>query len=95
MMNLGMENETLEFKKSTSELEEGVISLSSMLNKHGEGTLYFGVKNDGTVIGQKDINESTLRDVSRKVAEGIKPQVIPEISLQLIDDNKSNCKRQC
>ena len=48
-MNLGMENETLEFKKSTSELDEGVISLSSMLNKHGEGTLYFGVKNDGTV----------------------------------------------
>ena len=88
MMNLGMENETLEFKKSTSELEEGIISLSSMLNKHGEGTLYFGVKNDGTVIGQKDINESTLRDVSRKVAEGIKPQVIPEISLQLIDDKK-------
>lgn len=87
-MNLGMENETLEFKKSTSELEEGVISLSSMLNKHGEGTLYFGVKNDGTVIGQKDINESTLRDVSRKVAEGIKPQIIPEISLQLIDDKK-------
>lgn len=87
-MNLGMENETLEFKKSTSELDEGVISLSSMLNKHGEGTLYFGVKNDGTVIGQKDINESTLRDVSRKVAEGIKPQVIPEISLQLIDDKK-------
>lgn len=87
-MNLGMENETLEFKKSTSELDEGVISLSSMLNKHREGTLYFGVKNDGTVIGQKDINESTLRDVSRKVAEGIKPQVIPEISLQLIDDKK-------
>ena len=87
-MNLGMENETLEFKKSTSELDEGVISLSSMLNKHGEGTLYFGVKNDGTVIGQKDINESILRDVSRKVAEGIKPQVIPEISLQLIDDKK-------
>ena len=87
-MNLGMENETLEYKKSTSELEEGVISLASMLNKHGEGVLYFGIKNDGTVIGQKDINESTLRDVSRKIAEGIKPQVIPEISLQLVDDKK-------
>lgn len=87
-MNLGMESETLEFKRSTSELEEGIISLSSMLNKHGEGILYFGVKNDGTIIGQKDINESTLRDVSRKIAEGIKPQVIPEISLQLIDDKK-------
>lgn len=34
-MNLGTETEKLEFKKSTSELKEGIISLSSMLNKHG------------------------------------------------------------
>ena len=85
-MNIGMENETLEFKKSTSELKEGIISLSSMLNKHSEGTLYFGVKNDGTVIGQSDVSEATLRDISRKIAEAIKPQVIPEISMELIDD---------
>lgn len=85
-MNLGMENEILEFKKSTSELIDGVIALSSMLNKHGEATLYFGVKNDGTVIGQKNITESTLRDISRKISEGIKPQVIPEINMMLLDN---------
>ena len=39
-MNLGREIETIEFKKTISELKEGVISLSSMLNKNGEGTLY-------------------------------------------------------
>ena len=61
MMNLGMESETLEFKKSTSELTDGVIALSSMLNKHGEATLYFGVKNDGTIVGQSEINESTFQ----------------------------------
>lgn len=72
-MNLGIESEKIEFKKSTSELIEGVISISAMLNKHGEGIVYFGVKNNGDVIGQKDINENTLRDVSRKIAEGIKP----------------------
>ena len=85
-MNLGLESETLEFKKSTSEINAGVISLASMLNKHGEGTLYFGVKNNGDVIGQKDLNENTLRDVSRKIAEGINPQIIPTISLKLIGD---------
>ena len=85
-MNFGNRSETLEFKKSTSELNDGIISLSSMLNKHGEGTLYFGIKNDGTIIGQKDITESTLRDISRKISEGIKPQVIPEISMELIDN---------
>ena len=62
-MNLGMESETIEFKKSTSELEKGVISLSAMLNKHGEGTVYFGVSNNGEIIGQKEINDNTLRDI--------------------------------
>lgn len=69
----------MNLKKSTSELTAGVISLSSMLNKHGEATLYFGVKNDGIIIGQKDVTESTLRDISRKISSGIKPQVIPLI----------------
>jgi len=32
MKNLGTETETLEFKKTTGELKEGIISLSSMLN---------------------------------------------------------------
>ena len=87
-MNLGMESEKVEFKKSTSEIIEGVISLSAMLNKHGEGTVYFGVKNNGDIIGQKDLNENTLRDITRKVAEGIKPQIIPNIALELIENKK-------
>ena len=87
-MNLGIESETIEFKKSTSEINDGVVSLSAMLNKHGEGTVYFGIKNNGDIIGQKDLNENTLRDVSRKIAEGIKPQIIPHISLELIQDKK-------
>lgn len=45
---LGEETEQIEFKKSTGELKEGVISIASILNKHGSGKLYFGVKNDGT-----------------------------------------------
>ena len=53
--------------------EGGVYKIVVESGKETE--LNFGVKNDGTIIGQKDINESTLRDVSRKVAEGIKPQV--------------------
>ena len=87
-MNLGFESEILEFKKSTNELEKGVISLSSMLNKHGEGTIYFGVLNNGTIIGQKEINDNTLRDISRKISEGINPQIIPNISLELIGDKE-------
>lgn len=84
-MNLGIETEVVEFKKSTSELKEGVISISSMLNKHGHCILYFGVKNDGTVVGQ-EIGDSTLRDISQMIAVGIKSQVIPTITLELINN---------
>ena len=41
-MNLGKETETLEFKKTTGEMKEAMVSISSILNKHGIGTLYFG-----------------------------------------------------
>lgn len=50
-MNLGIETELLEFKKSTGELKEAMNSISAILNKHQHGELYFGVKPDGTVIG--------------------------------------------
>lgn len=84
-MNFGMETELVEFKKSTGELKEGVISLASMLNKNGKGTLYFGVRNDGEILGQK-IGDRTLREVSQGIANAIKPQVIPTIIMELCDD---------
>ena len=43
-MNLGSESETVEFKKSTGEHKEALQAISAMLNKHGRGELYFGVK---------------------------------------------------
>ena len=46
-MNLGSESETVEFKKSTGEHKEALQAISAMLNKHGRGELYFGVKDDG------------------------------------------------
>jgi ATP-dependent DNA helicase RecG len=72
------ESETLEFKRSTSELKEGVISVGSMLNKHGKGQLYFGIRNDGTPLGQT-VSEQTLRDVSRTLSEKIEPRIYPKV----------------
>ena len=34
------ESETLELKRSTSELKEAVISIGAILNKHGRGRVY-------------------------------------------------------
>ena len=78
-MKLGMETETIEYKKTTGELREGVISIVAILNKHNGGELYFGVKNDGEVVGQ-DISDKTLRDVSQAVYNHIEPQIFPDIS---------------
>ncbi|MCL2142781.1 MAG: putative DNA binding domain-containing protein [Methanomassiliicoccaceae archaeon] len=82
-MNIGRENERTEFKRSTGELKEAVISICAILNKHGGGTLYFGADNDGNVIGQQ-IGSETLRDVSHKVYEQIDP--VPNISVIVLND---------
>ena len=44
MDNIGTETEQTEYKKSTGELKESIMSIVAILNKHGAGGLYFGVK---------------------------------------------------
>jgi ATP-dependent DNA helicase RecG len=83
-MNLGIESETLEFKKSTSELDKAVDNIASMLNKHGHGTVYFGVSPSGDVTGQQ-ISASSLDDVAKKIKEAIKPMIYPEIKNENIE----------
>ncbi len=84
-MNIGVETEKIEFKRTTGELREGITSLASMLNKNGYGILYFGVKDNGDVVGQQ-MGDRTLREISQAIANFIKPQIIPIIEHELIDD---------
>lgn len=84
-MNIGVETEKIEFKKTTGELREGITSLASMLNKNGYGVLYFGVKDNGDVVGQQ-MGDRTLREISQAIANFIKPQIIPTIEHELMDD---------
>lgn len=79
-----VENEFVEFKKTTSELNEGIISIVSILNKHKHGELFFGIKNNGVPF-RFEINDSTMRDISRKIYESIKPQIYPTIEKIIID----------
>ncbi len=84
MINFGHETEELEFKKTTGELHDAMIDIVAILNKHEQGTLYFGILPSGEVKGQQVV-ESTLRDVSRVVFESIKPQIYPQIQKITID----------
>lgn len=88
MANYGMESETLEFKKTTAELNSACVSICAMLNKHGVGTLYFGVKQNGEAVGQ-DVSEASLRDVSRAIHDFISPQIIPTVEKENVTDNLS------
>lgn len=93
-MNLGIENEYVEHKRSTSEMREGMESVASILNKHGYGTLYFGVRpSDGEVVGQ-GVSEKTLRDVSQAFANRIEPRVYPTIERLATEDGKTYIRAQ-
>jgi ATP-dependent DNA helicase RecG len=73
------ENETVELKRSLTELKQGLVSMAAILNKHHAGTLWFGVRNDGAIVGV-DANEKTLRDLSQAIAAHIEPKIFPTIS---------------
>ena len=77
------ESEIVELKKSTSELREAIISLGAMLNKHSKGMVYFGIKDDGSVLGQQ-IGKSTLHDISKAISDWIEPKVHPNIQIKKI-----------
>ena len=83
-MNLGIESETLEFKKTTGEVDKAMDNIASMLNKHGHGTLYFGVSPNGEVTGQQ-ISAASLDDVAKKIKAAIKPMIYPEIKQEILD----------
>jgi len=72
------ESETLELKKSTSELKEAIISIAAILNKHKKGEVYFGVNPNGEVVGQC-VSDSTLREISRVISDNIEPKIFPKI----------------
>ena len=77
-MNLGIENEYIEFKESLGQLDKGLKSLTSMLNKHGEATVYFGVKDNGDVCGLT-IGKDTLMDIRNRIRDKVEPRVYAEI----------------
>ena len=81
---MGEENEKVEFKTSTAELQSALDSIVAILNKHQKGTLYFGVKNNGKPIGQI-IGKNTLRDISRAITDHIEPKIFPIVEKVILD----------
>ena len=87
-MNLGKENEYIEFKKSTSLIKEGLQSVSAILNKNNKGTIYFGVKDNGDVCGLQ-IGNDTLNKLSQELFNQIKPSFFYTVDLKNTAEGKS------
>ena len=70
-----IETETIELKKSLSQLKEGIISLSSMLNKSNKGIVYFGINDESRIVGLT-IGKKTIADITHELQNNLKP--LPE-----------------
>lgn len=84
------ESDNIEFKESLNELSsehgrstDAIAALVAFSNLKG-GTVYFGVKNDGTILGL-NISEKTLRDVANRITETTDPQLIAEVRVEELD----------
>lgn len=78
------ESETVEFKRSTAELKQAAISLVAMLNKHSWGEVYFGIEDDGTVLGQP-AGRMTFKDITQAVVDNTEPKVFPKVEMRQIN----------
>lgn len=75
---LHKESETIEFKKSTAELKEAVVSIVAMLNKHGRAKVCFGIADDGTIVGQT-VGRATIKEVTQAIVDNTEPKVFPKV----------------
>ena len=90
-MNLGKEDEYQEFKESLGQLDKGLKSITAMLNRHGDATVYFGVDDDGNVCGL-DIGKDTLMNIRNGIANKIEPRIYAEIKDDVDEDGKKYIK---
>jgi len=86
-MNIGRETETVEFKESITQLDKGILSLTAMLNRSNTGTVYFGVDDDGNVVGM-NITDSTLEKIRNAVRNDVQPRILVDVQIMDSDDGK-------
>ncbi|MGD0116137.1 MAG: RNA-binding domain-containing protein [Dehalococcoidia bacterium] len=71
------EGQRVEFKKSLAEQNQAIEALCAFANADG-GAVFFGVQNDGTVLGVS-VGTNTLEELANKIAHSLFPQTIPFI----------------
>ncbi len=85
MTNLGIRNETVEFKEGKKQFDKGVRALSAMLNSSHGGTVYFGVDENGDVIGL-DACDTAAEKIRESVKTYVRPSIEPIIDILETDE---------
>src|SRR3989304_2474961 len=57
------ESEVLEFKSSTGSISSGMQTLCAFLNSNHGGTVVFGVKDNGQLVGQ-EVTDKTRKEIA-------------------------------
>lgn len=78
------ESNTLEFKRSTSKLDEAAKTLCSFLNQQG-GYVIFGVEDKGNIVGQ-DISDHTHQEIATTLQK-FEPHAPIEVVYVPLDHN--------
>ena len=71
------ESETLEFKRSTGLMREGIETVCAFANHRG-GYLVFGVDDDGAILGQQ-VTDDTIKNIANAVKLNTDPKLYPSI----------------
>lgn len=88
-LDFPIETEFYEFKTSLAELDKGIDTIAAMLNKHSKADVYYGVSNDGEVIGLNgQIGTETIKKIEKRISEILKPSIIPTIVLEDYNGSK-------
>jgi ATP-dependent DNA helicase RecG len=74
------EGETLEFKRSLSDFDEVLATVSAFSNTKG-GTILIGVDDSGEIIGV-DLGKRTLEEIASRIAQNTDPRAYPEITVK-------------
>lgn len=80
----GDEHRTLELKKTTGELKDGMKSLCAFLNTEG-GWLFFGITPKLEILGQY-VTDSTQREIAKEITK-IEPAI--KLPLEIIEVSKT------
>jgi len=77
------EGQRLEFKRSLAELEDSICTAAAFANAEG-GTLLFGVRADGTVVGVT-LGANTREQVVNTIVDNTDPPLYPQVEYLDLD----------